>query len=157
MSTPKHLLSESELRRQSAEKLEYLYDQGRATKADVIRWVRLSAKLSGRVYEPRYRPGGLGDRLHLKRREDAESRLFARKAGYFKRDAKPRKRKHLYAPHMRADFVVQRLRKTATSLTDSEWYNVRGFNSKEEARRFAQNLHDHTGAMVRLLNNREAK
>jgi len=140
MSTPKHLLSESELRRQSAEKLEYLYDQGRATKADVIRWVRLSAKLSGRVYEPRYRPGGLGDRLHLKRREDAE-----------KRDAKPRKRKHLYAPHMRADFVVQRLRKTATSLTDSEWYNVRGFNSKEEARRFAQNLHDHTGAMVRLL------
>jgi hypothetical protein len=81
---PRHLLSETELRRQTADSLTYLYDDGRATKLDVVRWVRLSAKLSGRIYTPKYRAGGLGDRLRLVRREPLEERLFAKKAGYWR-------------------------------------------------------------------------
>lgn len=84
---PKHLLSEADLRRQSAESLERLYNDGRATKADVVRWVRESSKKSGRIYEPVYRAGGrFGERLWLSRRPDAENKLFAKRGGYFKRD-----------------------------------------------------------------------
>lgn len=88
----KHLLSEDTLRRQSAESLERLYNDGRATKADVIRWVRESSKKSGRVYTPVYRSGARHDRLWLRRREDVEDKLFAKRGGYFKRDPRPRRR-----------------------------------------------------------------
>jgi len=74
----KRLLSDSELHRQSADSMEYLYNDGRASKTDVLAWVRASSKGSGRIYEPHYRPGGLGDRLSLRRREDAENKLFAK-------------------------------------------------------------------------------
>lgn len=84
---PKHVLSEAELRRQTADSLEYLYREGRATKDDVTRWVRLSSKLSGRIYEPVYRssPNIRDARLWLRRREDLEGKLYAKRGGYFKR------------------------------------------------------------------------
>jgi hypothetical protein len=92
--SPRHALSETELRRQTADSLEYLYGEGRATRADVVRWVRLSAKSSGRVYQPVYRLGGrLGERLDLKRREDVEDKMFKKKAGYFKQRDRKRKGK----------------------------------------------------------------
>jgi hypothetical protein len=81
------LLSESELRRQSADSLEYLYDDGRASKADVTAWVRLSSKLSGRIYQPKYQsiggPTGFG-RVKLRRREDLEDRLFKKGGGFWR-------------------------------------------------------------------------
>jgi hypothetical protein len=81
------LLSDAELRRQTADSLEYLYDEGRASKRDVVAWVRLSAKLSGRVYEPGYVSGRYHDHLKLRRREDVEERMHKKRAGYYRRDA----------------------------------------------------------------------
>lgn len=80
-------LSYAALMRVSANEIERLYDDALATKQDVIAWVRESAKKAGRIYVPdfaRYR-------LRLRRREDLEDKLFARKAGYWK-DRRDRRR-----------------------------------------------------------------
>ena len=67
-----------------ADGIERLYDDGRIDKKDVVRWCRLSAKLSGRIYTPGYIDGRFHDYLKLRRREDLENRLFAKKAGYWR-------------------------------------------------------------------------
>ena len=73
-------LSEAQLKRLSANEVERRYDDALLSRKDVTRWVRLSSKLSGRIYEPHY-----GYHLRLRRREDLEDKLFRRKAGYWRR------------------------------------------------------------------------
>lgn len=72
------------LHRESADSIERLYEDGRLSKREVTQWCRLSAKLSGRVFVPRYRAGAAHDHLSLVRKEKLEDRLFAKRAGYWK-------------------------------------------------------------------------
>jgi len=76
----------------SANEAERLYNQGRLSKRELTAWVRLSAKLSGRIYKPVYRTGAVHDRVWLQRLEGAEEKLYAkRKARHASRDMHARK------------------------------------------------------------------
>ena len=76
----------------SANEAERLYNQGRLSKRELTAWVRLSAKLSGRIYKPVYRTGAVHDRVWLQRLEGAEEKLYAkRKARHASRDMHSKK------------------------------------------------------------------
>lgn len=77
--------TDEDLLRRGALEVERLYDYGLMRKPDVARWTRLSAKRTGRVYQATYVEGPVHDHLRLRRREDAEDKLYAREAGYWRR------------------------------------------------------------------------